>query len=138
MRVRLSCDSTAASPDRDWGFELTAVRAADGEGAGQFDASGRTDVQVVTGFEPGWENRPYIEHREAGVQTGAASPVEWPVTWIAPPAGAGKIYFFAAGNAGDGRYDTLGDYIFTVADSTREPVVAARHWTWGALKQRFR
>src|SRR5262245_36114962 len=36
LGVRLSTDSTAADPSRLWGFEITAVRAADGEGAGTF------------------------------------------------------------------------------------------------------
>lgn len=138
IRVRLSCDSTVVYPNRTWGFELTAVRALDGEGTGQFDAQGRTDVQVINSPDPGFESRSYIEHREAGVHTGASSPVEWTVDWRAPIAGTGKVYFFAAGNAANGADDTVGDYIFTASDSSFDDAVAVRRTSWAALKQRYR
>ena len=138
LRVRLSCDSTRVYPNRTWGFQLTAVRAADGEGAGQFDVQGRNDVQAIDSFEPGLESRTYIEHREPGVHTGEPSPVEWTVDWRAPASDVGKIYFFAAGNAANGADDTAGDYIFTTSDSTLDAVVAVHRTTWAALKLRYR
>lgn len=138
LRLRLACDSTAAWPDRKWGFEVTAVNAIDGEPAGQFDAAARVGQQVVTGFEPGWEGRSYIEHVEAGTQTGAASPVEWSIDWIAPAGAVDKVYFFAAGVAANGAYDTVGDYVFTTSDSANTIALATRRTSWGALKNRFR
>ena len=138
LRVRLACDSTVVYPNRTWGFELTAVRGVDGEGAGQFDVQGRTDIQVINSFDPGFESRSYVEHREAGVHTGAPSPVEWMINWQAPASGTGKIYFFAAGNAGNGADDTVGDYIFTTSDSTFDASVAVRRTSWSALKLRYR
>jgi len=135
--VRLTCDSTTTSPDRDWGFEMTCVSDLTGEGAGTFDVAGRTDIQVVPGTEPGWESRTYVEHTSAGVHMGEASPVEWTIVWIAPPAG-GPVHFYAAGNAGNGAYDTLGDWIFTASAASTEAGLPARHTSWSALKLRYR
>jgi len=138
LRVRLSCDSTATDPDRDWGFEMTCVRDADGEGTGTFDVTGRTDIQVVAGFEPGWESRTYVEHTMAGVHMGEPSPVEWTIQWVAPASGTGPVHFYCAGNAGNGSYDTLGDWIFTTSATSTEAPVATRRVSWADLKLRYR
>jgi len=69
---------------------------------------------------------------------GAASPVEWTIPWTAPLSGTGKVTFFAAGNAGDGGYDTLNDWIFTTSAGSIDASVGTRRTSWGALKLQYR
>jgi hypothetical protein len=116
IRVRLRSDSTASSPSRRWGFQLTAVRGSDGEGVGTFLLPSPDTLQVVTGLD--FASRSYVEHRLAGTRPGLGGPVEWMFSWQAPSVASGKVYFFCAGNAADGTGDTYGDFIYTARDSS--------------------
>lgn len=139
LRVRLACDSTVAFPTRHWGFQVTAVSASDGLGAGTFVIRDPDSLQIVTAFpaDP-WAGRAYVEHRETSIQEGGASPVEWSFDWRAPDQAAGKIYFFAAGNAANGNYDTDGDWVYTTRDSVADATTPVVTSTWGAVKARYR
>lgn len=139
LRVRLASDSTARFPDRRWGFQLTAVRAEDGAGAGTFTvrgAQGPGDTLQVMPGDPvrSWPTRSYVEHLWDGVQDGAAGPVEWSFDWTAPTEGIGTVLFYAAGNAANGSYEPSGDWIYTTADSMRDTTTAAAPRSWGAIK----
>lgn len=140
MRVRLASDSTAAFPGRRWGFQLTAVNASDGTGAGTFTVRGSggqagDTLQIVNG-DPvrSWPTRRYVEHAWDGVNEGAAGPVEWSFDWTAPAEGLGTVLFYAAGNAANGSYEPSGDWIYTTADSMTDTTTAVRATTWGAIK----
>lgn len=143
LRVRLASDSTARFPDRRWGFQLTAVRAADGLGAGTFAVRGAQgpgdSLQVVPG-DPArsWPTRQYVEHLWDGIQAGADGPVEWSFEWTAPAVGAGTVLFYAAGNAANGSEEPGGDWIYTTADSMRDTTTAAAPRSWGAIKALWR
>lgn len=143
LRVRLSSDRTAPAPERRWGFQLTAVNALDGTGAGTFTVRGgggpEDTLQVVNGDpqEP-WPTRAYVEHAFGGVNGGAPGPVEWSFDWTAPEQGLGTVLFCAAGNAANGSEEPSGDWIYTTADSMRDTTTAAVATTWGALKLRWR
>lgn len=143
LRVRLSSSETAAFPERRWGFQLTAVNAADGAGAGAFTVRGTEDwndtLQVVDA-DPvdDWPTRTYVEHLFFGVRDGSPSPAEWSFDWTAPPLGVGTVRFHAAGNAANGSYEPSGDWIYTAADSMRDTTTAAVPTSWGAIKARWK
>jgi hypothetical protein len=136
--VELHTDSTAYSQYRKWGFQLTAVRASDGEGAGTFTINPDT-LQMFPG-DPvtAFASRTYVEHNYPAVHWGEASPATWSFQWQAPSTPQGTIRFFFAGNAANGSFDPSGDFIFTGSDSIRDGTVPVRPTTWGALKARYR
>lgn len=143
LRVRLASDRTAADPARRWGFQLTAVSALDGAGAGTFTVRGAQGPGDTLRVVPGdpvreWPTRTYVEHLLDGVQDGASAPVEWSFDWTAPPQGVGTVRFYAAGNAANGSEEPGGDWIYTTADSMRDTTTAAVARSWGALKARWR
>ena len=129
LRVRLSyslADTTGASNPK-WGFELTAVNAADGKGVGSFmlpspgSAPGYTDSLKLTTATSGTfstSNRQYVEHSTFSTRTDQPGPVEWHFTWQAPATPTARVYFFATGNAANGNSGTGGDHIFSTSDST--------------------
>ena len=142
IRVRISTDSTAVHPDRDWGFQLTAVRASDGEGCGTFVLDGPDTLQIVSGADGGHPvelaSRRYVEHTMLGARNGIASPVEWTFSWQAPATPEDTAFFFCAGNASNGSMDPSGDFIFTAAETVLDITTPVRPVSWGALKRRYR
>jgi hypothetical protein len=144
MRVRLDSDKTLAFPGHRWGFQLTAVRAADGAGAGTFAVRGAQvpgpggDTLWVNVGSGAYANRRYVEHLFEGTHVDESGPVEWSFDWTAPAEGTGTVLFYAAGNAGNGSDDPSGDWIYTTADSMRDTTTAVRASSWGAIKARWR
>jgi hypothetical protein len=141
LRVRLTTDSTAAYPDRDWGFQLTAVRASDGEGCGTFILDDADTLQIVSGAlgdRPELASRSYVEHTILGDRDGIASPVEWTFSWKAPDTPEDTALFFCAGNATNGNLDPTGDFIFTAAETLLDLTTPVKPVSWGALKKRYR
>lgn len=139
IRVELDCDSTRAATSRQWGFEMTAYTAADGQGAGTWSIASTDTFQIVTGFpsDP-WASRTYVEHREMGTQQGVAGPVQWAVQWQAPAVPSGPIQFAVAGNATNGNFDTDGDWVFTAVESVADLTTPTRPVSWGGLKAQYR
>jgi hypothetical protein len=144
LRVRLASTATSADAGRRWGFQLTAIQAVNGQGAGTFAVRGNQmggpggdTLRIVSGSS-GYSSRRYVEHLFEGTRLGTGSPSEWSFNWTAPPAGAGTIYFYAIGNAANGSDDPSGDWIYTTADSMRDTTTAALPTSWGAIKARFR
>lgn len=128
ITVRLTSSATAGITGRRWGFELTTVRLDNGQGAGggyQIPASLKTVL--------GSNGRSYVEQNSSGTLSGAASPVEWTFTWLAPAAGEGSVAFYASGMASNGS-GTSGDYIYTAADTAAAGQVPVEPATWGWIK----
>ncbi len=117
LTVRLRNTTTLGSLGRKWGFELTAVRRSDGNGAGTFVLPDPDTLQVVAG-EGLFASRAYVEHTFIGTRTALAGPVEWHFSWQAPSTAEGGIHFFCAGNSADGTFDPGNDWIFTTRDSS--------------------
>jgi hypothetical protein len=142
LRIRLSTDSTAAFPNRDWGFELTAVRASDGEGCGTFILDDADTLQIVSGADgenpAAFGSRRYVEHTIIGDRDGLASPVEWTFSWRAPSAPEDTALFYCAGNATNGSMETSGDFVFTAAETVLDLTTPVRPVSWGAVKRRYR
>lgn len=101
-----------------YGFELTAI---DNQGRPQgnytFSMANPIQLQVVSGFVGNIQRR-YIEHTADGVTPTQFGTKSWTFTWTAPAQRAGKISFYAAGNAADSNGTTSGDRIYTTSRST--------------------
>jgi hypothetical protein len=137
IRVRLTSTENAGSPTRRFGFQLTAVRASDGEGSGAFSVRSTDSLQVITGEGP-LASRQYVEHFFFGVHQGEDSPVEWTFTWHAPIPADGPVYFYCAANAADGNEDPSNDFIHFTADTLLDQLTPALPVSWGAIKTRYR
>ena len=114
LRVRLS--STFAG-GRRWGFQITAVRASNGQGVGTFDITGLSGIRILSGAGV-FASRRYVEHNANGTFPNVAGPVEWTLRWRAPATSVGRIFFFAAGNAANNSGTNTGDHIYTKRDTT--------------------
>ncbi len=91
-----------------WGFQVTAIRLADGHGAGELvvtDAA-RTQKQV------GVAGREYLEHTVPGTAIGQPGGATWTFDWVAPAADAGEVAFFGLGNAANVDGSNQGDHIY--------------------------
>jgi aldose sugar dehydrogenase len=102
-----------------WGFQLTALDAAD-ERAGALAPLDAT-TQVVSNQGP-FPARQYVEHTSQGTFTGRQNGASWTFRWTAPAADVGPVTFYAAGNQADGDGNSSGDNIyFTFATATFQP-----------------
>jgi uncharacterized repeat protein (TIGR01451 family) len=104
---------THTNPDQTrlrWGFELTVLDTASDEKVGELQSlDGLT--QVLNNAGPG-SARQYIEHTAAGTFIGQHNGASWTFNWTAPPADAGPVVFYAAGNHANNDGNTSGDYIY--------------------------
>ena len=100
-----------------WGFEMTALDA-DGARAGSFaaDEAGNTQLSETN-------SKQYIKHTSIGTAQGTTDEHSWEFQWTAPDADIGPIIFYTAGNASNGNFDPVDDYIYTT-ESESAPVVA--------------
>ncbi|MCX6624818.1 MAG: TIGR03118 family protein [Acidobacteria bacterium] len=108
-----------ADPDqRVWGFEFTARLASDltnGQ-AGDLSPSDSNTQVICDDLSP----KPcsaaapvqFIEHTLDGSRPGTANGASFEFDWTAPAAGAGKVTFYVAGNAGNGNGHNTGDHIY--------------------------
>jgi hypothetical protein len=137
LTVQLSSDRTVGDVNRRWGFELTAIRADDGQGTGTFTLLDADTKQVPGGGA--FAGRTYVEHMLSGIRQGQSSPATWQVQWNAPNQPAPyRVYFFAAGNAANGNGSSVGDFIYTTVDSSTVDVTPTLPVTWGQVKSRYR
>ena len=99
-----------------WGFEMTALDA-NGARAGSFDAdgAGNTQLSEINGKQ-------YIKHTSAGTAQGTNDSHSWEFQWTAPDADIGPITFYAAGNASNGNFNPIDDYIYTEQAESTPPV----------------
>jgi hypothetical protein len=130
ITVRLTSTANQSFPNRRWGFQLTAVRLSDGQGAGSLSAP----TLLVLNGNGSTASRQYVSHDADTFMQGASSPVEWTFTWTAPAQDRGAIGFYAAGNAANGNLSSLGDFIYTASSIVQSPGTPVQAVTWGALK----
>lgn len=136
LRVKLWSDATVDSLNRRWGFQLTAVRATDGSGVGTFVLPSADTLQIIDAAAGNsWASRQYVEHTSMGIHEAQSGPAEWSFQWQAPPTPAGAVYFYVAGNAADGTYDSGSDWIYTAGDTMSDTTTAVRSTSWGGLKK---
>ena len=102
-----------------WGFEMTALDA-DGARAGTFAADDAANTQVSEA-----NSKQYIKHTAAGT-AGANDAHNWEFEWTAPDTDIGPITFYTAGNASNGNFNPIDDYIYTAQSESMPsvPVVA--------------
>lgn len=90
-----------------WGFEMTALDA-DGASAGSFEADDAGNTQLSEA-----NSKQYIKHTSIGTAQGTNDTHSWELEWTAPDADIGSITFYAAGNASNGNFNPVDDYIYT-------------------------
>ena len=135
LTVRLTSSQTSSETGRAWGFQLTAVRASDGNGAGTFANVTGQGTMIVPGGGT-LASRSYGEVATSDHQ-GSPSPVDWQVNWTAPNPGVGQVRFFMAGVAADGAGGNNGDWVYTGLFTT-DDVTPVLPTTWGAIKALYR
>lgn len=101
-----------------FGFEATAINDQ-GQKVGNFTAG--SGMRVFTGVAGG-NTRQYISHN---IPRTTPNQAVWTFTWTAPAQSAGKVTFYAAGNAANGNGNESGDLIYTSSASTQAPVSLA-------------
>ncbi len=136
LTVHLASTQTSGSAARVWGFQLTAVDSATGNGAGTFTIVNATQTGLVSGTSS-FSTRRYVNQISGGQQVGANSPVEWQVDWTAPASGVTRVRFFAAGLAGDGDGGTGGDWVYTGSAASTDAVTPTIPTTWGDVKSLY-
>ena len=99
-----------------WGFEMTALDADDAR-AGSFavDAAGTTQLSEAN-------SKQYIKHTSIGTAQGTNDTHSWEFQWTAPDADIGPITFYAAGNASNGNFNPIDDYIYTEQAESTPPI----------------
>src|SRR5256714_4093483 len=109
-----------ADPTRvRWGFELTALDAADQKAGALAPADAFT--QILNGQGP-FPARQYIEHTAAGNFSGQQNGATWTFKWTAPSDDVGAVTFYVAGNQANGDDNSSGDNIyFTFSAATFQP-----------------
>ncbi|MBI1764093.1 MAG: hypothetical protein HYR56_21925 [Acidobacteria bacterium] len=93
-----------------FGFELT-VLDDQGRPAGTLTASDTARTRRVTAAVNGAQ-RQYITHSQAGNTAST-----WTMRWTPPAQTAGRVTFYAAGNATNSNGQPTGDYIYTTTAS---------------------
>ncbi len=102
---------TLADPDAArWGFQLSARLTGTVSKAGKFNLL--NPAETIKEEDSG---REYVSHRAEGTRAGTRVSVTWDVEWEAPPAGAGSVTFYAAGNAANRNGNQFGDKIYTTS-----------------------
>ncbi|MYB01385.1 hypothetical protein F4X90_17185, partial [Candidatus Poribacteria bacterium] len=99
-----------------WGFEMTALDA-DGTRAGSFEVDDAANTQVSE-----TNSKQYIKHTSIGTAHGTNDAHSWEFQWTAPDADIGPITFYAAGNASNGNFNPIDDYIYTAQEESTPPI----------------
>jgi uncharacterized protein (TIGR03118 family) len=107
-------------PDQQrWGFQFTARLASNPAVANAGDLKSiNDDTRVIcqdnTSKPCGEANQiQLIMHTAAGTKPGRTGGGDFEFDWTAPPAGAGQVAFYVAGNAANGNGNNQGDHIYT-------------------------
>lgn len=96
-----------------FGFQLTALDDQ-GRRAGDLVVTDSNRMQVVSGVV-GNNLRQYMNHTDAGTEANPAGQLSWTFRWKAPATSAGKVTFYAAGNATNNNSGSGGDLIYTTS-----------------------
>jgi len=92
---------------RCWGFELTAVDAANGP-AGQLAVLDPVNTQYDTSQVGGFQ---YVKQTSAGTFPGQVGQASWTIGWRAPAAASGAVTFYWCVNAANNNNSASGDTI---------------------------
>ena len=98
-----------------WGFQMTALDA-DGARAGTFAVDDAANTQVSEA-----NSKQYIKHTAVGT-AGANDAHSWEFEWTAPDTDIGPVTFYAAGNASNGNFNPIDDYIYTEQAESTPPI----------------
>ena len=99
-----------------YGFQVTVVDDA-GSQAGTLIVTDSARTKTVAGGVGG--GRVYIEHTLNGTTPSATNRGSWTFRWRAPATSAGRVTFYAAGNAANGNGNPGGDFIYTATAVTQ-------------------
>jgi len=135
LTVHLASTQQNANAARSWGFQVTAVDTASGQGAGTFALVNALETSIVNGTGS-FSTRQYVNQNSGGTKDGAASPADWLVDWTAPATGSTRVWFFVAGLAGDGG-GTSGDWVYTGSVASTDTITATLPVTWGQVKGKY-
>ena len=125
---------TLADPQAShWGFEATAYATGTIGPVGFIESLDAT-TQVNDPMPPG---RQYVKHTSSGTFMGQSDSASWSFDWTAPSTGTGVIGIYVAGNAADGSFNFMGDYIYAVAAQLSE-ALPNESSNWGAVKSLYR
>jgi hypothetical protein len=98
-----------------WGFEV-AVKDSNNAQAGTLTVTDATNT--ISGLSSGVT---YLKQTSTGTYAGTANgPVSWNLSWTAPAAGRGKVYFYVSGIASDNSSDDAGDYGYHISQQVPE------------------
>jgi hypothetical protein len=136
LTVHLASTQTAALVSRDWGFQVTAVDSATGQGVGTFALVDAAQTKLVAGTGA-YATRSYVDQASAGTKGDAVSPVEWLVDWTAPVTSPARVRFFVSGLAGDSDGSGAGDWVYTGTAAATDTTTAALPRTWGSVKSTY-
>ncbi|MFN0085025.1 MAG: choice-of-anchor V domain-containing protein [Blastocatellia bacterium] len=98
-----------------FGFQLTALDDQ-GRRAGDLIVTDSNRTQVITGVVAN-TLRQYMNHTEEGTVANPAGQLSWSFRWKAPATSAGRVTFYAAGNATNNNTTSGGDLIYTTIAS---------------------
>jgi cytochrome c553 len=135
LTVHLASTQQNGNASRTWGFQVTAVDTANGQGAGTFALVNAAQTSLVSG-SGSFSTREYVDQSSGGTKGGAASPADWLVDWTAPATGSTRVRFYVAGLAGDGS-GTGGDWAYTGTVASTDTITAALPATWGQVKAQY-
>ena len=107
--------SISQSGRSKFGFQLTAIDDQ-GKKAGDLIVTDANRTQLDNGTVGG-NPRQYINHTSAGTAANGANQSTWSLTWKAPAQSAGRVTFYAAGNATNNSGSNSGDFIYTTSAS---------------------
>ncbi|MDX2029924.1 MAG: choice-of-anchor V domain-containing protein [Blastocatellia bacterium] len=96
-----------------FGFQLTALDDQ-GRRAGDLVVTDSNRTQVITGVVGG-NLRQYMNHTGEGTTANPAGQLSWTFRWKAPATSAGRVTFYAAGNATNNNSGSGGDLIYTTS-----------------------
>ncbi len=101
-----------------FGFQLTVLDDS-GKQAGALIVTDdfRTQREVDS---VGGQLRFYLQHTLASLLPAGPDFGEWSFKWRAPAQAAGRVTFYAVGNASNGNGGLTGDYIYTTSASVRD------------------
>ena len=105
LRITLA-DADAAR----WGFQLSSRLKGASNKAGTFTLKDPVNTRMESS-----NSLEYVTHTGVGTYAGTRSSVTWDVEWTAPPAGAGPVVFYVAGNAANRDANFTGDKIYTAS-----------------------
>ena len=96
-----------------YGFQVTALTDS-GATAGTLIVTNSARTQIIPGG-----SRTYLEHTSGGTAPTSANQGSWTFRWRAPATSAGRVTFYAAGNAANGNFNLDGDFIYTTTAVTQ-------------------